>query len=83
MWNNFYRRTIKTHMYQCPGPIHPGGHFERKRAKTEEIFFQEDRYLSSSLDGRLSALPSLVFDESRQKVECLKSMRCLLLTSMQ
>ena len=25
--------------------------------------------LSSSLDGRLSALPSLAFDESRQKVD--------------
>ena len=31
---------------------------------------------SSSLDGRLSALPSLIFYESRQKVDCLKSMRC-------
>ena len=39
--------------------------------------------VSSSLDGRLSALPSLVFDESRQKVDWLKSMRWLLSTSMQ
>ena len=40
-------------------------------------------YISYSLDGRLSALPSLVFDESRQKVDCLKSMRCPFLTSIQ
>ena len=30
--------------------------------------------VSSSLDSRLSALPSLAFDESLQKDDCLKSM---------
>ena len=38
--------------------------------------------VSSTLDSRLSTLPSLIFGESQQKVECLKSMRFLLLTSM-
>ena len=28
-------------------------------------------YLCSSLDGQLSTLPSLIFDESRQNVDCL------------
>ena len=28
--------------------------------------------ISSSLDGRLSALPPFIFDESWQKVDCLK-----------
>ena len=30
-----------------------------------------DKYVSSSLDGRLSALPSIIFYESRQKVDFL------------
>ena len=33
--------------------------------------------MSSTLDDRLSGLPSLICDESRQKFDCLKSMRCL------
>ena len=60
--------------------------FERDLAGKEDSVEEGRRQLIKqvrpTLDGRLSALPSLVFDESRQKVDCLKSMRCLLLTSV-